>query len=219
MNRLKSALLGIIYAWSILFFGYIAVVFYSQPIWEWKTVSDYTFEPRTVLMMIHWIGGSIVLLLGPLQYIDKIRLKNREIHKWIGRIYLGLGCIPTSICGIIYTIWCGTVGGIVMDVAFVLYGSIFLICGIMTYVYIRLKDKHRHKQWAMRTFSTGIGSAIYRVYILPLILQSVLGVEIVKTREDEILWLNISAYLLFLPTIINEIYIWTRKTQKILYIQ
>jgi len=191
----------------VLFTAYIFITFFAQPVSCWITVSEYTSANRAVLMGIHFVGGTLILLLGPLQLVSKIRAKKIDAHRWIGRIYL-VSVVFTCIAGIIYCCTQLTIGGVQMNVTFGLYGILFLGCAVMSYINVKKKKIALHREWALRTFSLGIGSMLYRVYILPLFITSVVPSFNLPDSVDGLLWLDIAAWVFYFPNLlICEIYI------------
>lgn len=192
----------ILFVLGSLFTTYILVRFVLKPVSTWKSASDYSTKPGCYFMLIHWIGGCLVILIGPLQVNENIK-KYKNIHIWLGRIYF-FGCVSASVGGLLFIFIHGTVGGFNMDIAFTIYGTLFLIFGINTYRHACSKDTNQHQIFAIRTFALGIGSLLYRVYVFPLYFNSYLQIE----RSYAILWLNICAWLMFIPNmIIAECYL------------
>jgi hypothetical protein len=72
---------------SVLFNLYIIAKFFIHPIDQWKSVSNFSVSPGDYFMLIHWIGGFLVNIIGPLQLIPNFR-RYRKVHRWMGRIYL-----------------------------------------------------------------------------------------------------------------------------------
>ncbi len=62
-------------------------------------------------------------------------------------------------------------GGPQMDVAFFIYGVLFLAAASVAFYYARMRKFKIHRRWAIRTFSLGIGSALYRIYVGPLVVD------------------------------------------------
>jgi len=208
-----TALFALALAWtlSVLFFLYIVDQFFAKPWTDWRTVTWYGQSlGRAIPIMFHWAAGSIILLLGPLQLLPSIRRRKLAVHRWNGRAYL-MAVAVVGTAGALYVVTEGTAGGISMDVSFFLYGVLFLGCGCMTYVRARQRLVVQHHCWALRTFIMGVASMIYRVLISPLFVASLLPSSAFDSWSDDqqMLWLNIAAWLFYLPELgLMEIYIW-----------
>ena len=168
-----SYLLLIACVWgSSLIFGFYILAFYLGAAYDgdltkWNDLLPKIYEPNTrtasVGIGIHFAGGGIILILGFLQFIKKIRDAFPLFHKIIGRIYVTV-CLITSIGGLLFIATKGTIGGPVMNVGFSLYGILMIGAAIMTARKAMQKDFEKHQEWAMYLFALAIGSWLYRMY-------------------------------------------------------
>jgi Predicted membrane protein (DUF2306) len=190
---------------GLLFNAYIILRYFSKQWYEWDGASYFGATLfGSVSMCIHWVGGFIVNILGSIQLLPSIREKYLWFHRASGKVYL-TGCLLAVIGGLMYIFRVGTVGGIEMDVAFGLYGVLMFICGFMTYVKIKAKKIDEHRRWAIRLFSLGVGSMLYRIYIMPLMIADNDDVPM----DQVIRYLNTAGWLMFLPNlIVAEFVIW-----------
>lgn len=207
-NRLS---LLVIYLLCFAFALYILVFFFIQPVSNWQSVSNFAqYAYGATFICIHWVGGFLLLTSGPSQLIQKIRNKYPKFHRYNGRVYI-FGCILASIGGLLYIFSVGTVGGYQMDIAFTLYGIVLFINSIMAITRARQKNFKSHREWALRTFWVGIGSAIYRIYVSPLFLEQlgIQGPPYIQTQNEFVEWLNVAGWLMYVPNIILiEIYLY-----------
>ena len=47
----------------------------------------------------HVFGGGIALVLGPFQLSDRLRARNVEVHRWLGRLYL-MAVLASGLAGL-----------------------------------------------------------------------------------------------------------------------
>lgn len=73
---------------SIYFVFYIFASFLAEPVRDWITVQNFSTPVRAIPMAIHWVGGTTVLLVGPLQLIPCIRANQPALHRWLGRAFM-----------------------------------------------------------------------------------------------------------------------------------
>lgn len=153
--------------WWILGLLFACYIIYHYPIGgRWKEALpnlDKNLYNR-ICMQLHFIGGIIVQILGPVQLVPQFRkweIFNTKIHRWTGRVYL-LGMCGTFLGGEMFMFANPTVGGLNMTIAFGMYGICFLFCGGMAFYYARRKQFRQHMYWALLTLCLGIGSLIYR---------------------------------------------------------
>jgi hypothetical protein len=110
----------------------------------------------------HFVAGAILLLLGPLQFIQAIRDHAPAVHRWIGRVYASAALI-VSLGGLAFIALKGTVGGTPMDIGFGLYGALTALAAVMTPCYARRRQFVKHRAWAIRLFALAIGSWLFRM--------------------------------------------------------
>jgi len=187
---------------AIWFSIYIIMTFFIKPVSDWETVSDFSGGGlASISMAIHWFFGIIIMMSGFLLFPQTIRVEIPPFfHRWIGRLYV-LSSLITGLAGLVYTFWIGTVGGIVMDIPFVIYGVFLIVCGGMTWYNSYNKKFKNHRWWAARLFALGLSSGFYRLLILPLLLGAV------STSKNQLMWMNIASYFFFvLPVLLVEFY-------------
>jgi hypothetical protein len=91
-----------------------------------------------------------------------VRYYAPAVHRWLGRIYVAAAAFA-GIGGLIFIFFTGTVGGLVMDIGFGLYGALMMLCALQTYRYARRRKLDIHRIWAIRLFALAIGSWLYRM--------------------------------------------------------
>lgn len=119
---------------------------------------------------VHFVAGAILLLFGPLQFIQAIRDHAPAVHRWIGRVYASAALI-VGLGGLAFIALKGTVGGTPMDIGFGLYGALTVLAAVMTPYYARQRQFVKHRAWAIRLFALAIGSWLFRMdygFWLPL---------------------------------------------------
>jgi Predicted membrane protein (DUF2306) len=116
----------------------------------------------TTGMGIHFLGGTILLLLGPLQFVQTIRDRAPAVHRWIGRIYV-TAALLAGLGGLAFIALKGTVGGKPMDIGFALYGALTTLAAVATPVYAWRRQFAEHRAWAIRLFALAIGSWLFRM--------------------------------------------------------
>jgi hypothetical protein len=169
---------------SALLFGLYILAFYAAALYEgnlvrWNKVLPglYTQGSTTSITGIglHFAAGGIILVLGSIQLISSIRIRYPSIHRWIGRLYV-LSSLLAAIGGLLFIIVKGTIGGLVMNIGFSLYGLLMLISAIETYRHAAAGRIEKHRAWALRLYALAIGSWLYRMdYGFWLLLSDGLG--------------------------------------------
>ena len=110
----------------------------------------------------HFAAGGIILILGCIQLVEKIRKKYIKLHKIIGVFYI-LSSIIAGIGGLIFIFSKGTIGGTVMDIGFSIYGILMILSALLTVKYALSNNLRQHRSWAFRLFALAVGSWLYRM--------------------------------------------------------
>ena len=106
--------------------------------------------------------ARLLLFLGIIQLIERVRNRYIGVHRLIGRIYV-VASFLTAIGGIIFIILHGTIGGPVMNIGFFLYGLLMAVAAVETVRHARAKRTAVHRAWALRLYVLAIGSWLYRM--------------------------------------------------------
>jgi hypothetical protein len=133
---------------------------------DWNQVLPSLYEPNTasstIAMAVHLVSGAILLLLGPIQFIQRLRQHIPWAHRWIGRVY-GFSALGAGIGGLGFVLARGAVGGATMSIGFGLYGTFTSIAAVQTVRHGWRRRLVLHRAWAARLFALVIGSWLYRM--------------------------------------------------------
>src|SRR4051812_6467308 len=58
------------------------------------------FEAHRLGIYAHIFGSVIALALGPLQFSTRLRSNHIALHRWLGRLYLGVGVLIGGLSGL-----------------------------------------------------------------------------------------------------------------------
>ncbi len=156
---------------SALLFGLFILSFYFVALMEGNTdqwnqvlpgLYDSATKSATIGIGMHFAAGGIILILGCIQLIERLREAYPAVHRWLGRVYI-LSCLLASIGGLAFIFIKGTIGGLVMDIGFSGYGILMFWAAIETFRHARARRVEQHRAWAIRLFALAIGSWLYRM--------------------------------------------------------
>jgi hypothetical protein len=152
-------------------FGLYILAFYlgaipRQRLELWNSNLPGMYEPGKTIALIamaaHLATGGIILILGPIQLIDRVRRASPRLHRYIGRVYVFTSAIA-GIGGLGFILGKGTIGGSVMNVGFGIYGVLMVVAAFETMRHARAGRFTIHRAWAVRLFALAIGSWLYRM--------------------------------------------------------
>ena len=114
----------------------------------------------------HFLGGSIALVFGALQFNGFLRKRFINFHRWLGRGYL-IAVLASGIAGLVMAT--SSAGGLITDLGFGLLAVFWIVTAIMAYVKIRAGDVESHRRWMVRNYALTYAAVSLRIY-LPLSL-------------------------------------------------
>ena len=137
-----------------------------------------------IMLYIHASSSLIALALGPFLLSRKIRNKNQNLHKQLGKIYY-IGILFGGLSGL-YLAFEAT-GGILSTFGFGLL-SLFWLSTAGTALYqIKQRQIEQHREWMIRNYSLTFAAVTLRIWLLVFIL--VAGIENYVTSYTIISWL------------------------------
>jgi uncharacterized membrane protein len=173
-----------ILAWSAcLFFIFF---FLSDAFGKYIFGNEESFGPywqKKYWLNLHIIGGTLALVIGPVQFSAFIRNRFRRAHRLLGRFYVagvGLGAIGSLYLSTQSVIsW--TFGAALFTV------SIFwIVCTTMAVISIRRGRVVAHRQWMIRSYLGTFGFVAFRFLAMtPLFADAPL-----PERATTLVWLS-----------------------------
>jgi uncharacterized membrane protein len=134
-------------------------------------------------LLLHIAGGVTALLLGPLQFVRRIRERLPRLHRASGRIYIA-ACAVGAPAGFMLAI--GTIAGPVAAVGFAIPAVLW---ALFTFLGVRLAILRRfdeHREWMIRSYAITANAITLRL-MLPL--SAMLGFDFLPAYRV-IAWLG-----------------------------
>lgn len=156
---------------SATLFGLYILAFYAGALAEgemerWNGVLSGLHDPETPVATagigLHFAAGGLILVLGCIQLMGRVRARFPAFHRWVGRVYV-VSALLAGVGGLAFIAQKGTIGGPVMDVGFGLYGVLTVTAAVQTFRHARAGRMGAHRAWALRLFALAIGSWLYRM--------------------------------------------------------
>ncbi|KMY48531.1 DUF2306 domain-containing protein [Peribacillus loiseleuriae] len=144
------------------------------------------------ILVTHIIFAFISLITGFLQFIDRIRIKNPHIHRYIGKIYVS-SVFVSGILALVVTFY---IKDFTKAVAFLTLAILWLFTCWKGYRMAIIKDFKEHRIWMMRNFGLTLVAVTARIFVPVLLLTYYIlnGFTLPEGREkmiEEILNVNI----------------------------
>lgn len=149
--RPKYALFGVVG----LMIAYVLVhnesflIHRSDPVWQ-------HYHPFRWWLLPHGLAGACALLLGPLQFSDRLRQRFTKLHRVVGRIYI-LGALILAPLGAYIQYFQERMGG---PRSFSIAGLVdaILLMGTtgIAFAFILNGKVQQHRQWMTRSFAVAL---------------------------------------------------------------
>ncbi len=146
----------------------------------------------------HIIFGGIALFTGWSQFSKKLRTKRLQLHRNLGKIYVG-SVLLSGLCGVGIAFF--ATGGWIPALGFTLLGLVWLYTTISAYTAIRKGDLSLHQGMMIYSYAACFAAVTLRLW-LPL-LQFVLGEFLIAYK--------IVAWLCWVPNILFASFLVKRK--------
>ena len=123
---------------------------------------------------MHALGGAVAVMLGPWQFLSRVRARWPLVHVWTGRAYL-LAVLSGALGGLYFAPT--SVGGNPGVVGFGILAVCWLYTGAQAYISIRRRDVVAHRRWMIRNYALTFAAVTLRLE-LGLLQLSGLNFEI-----------------------------------------
>lgn len=122
------------------------------------------FQTQAGIVYLHVFASSIALLLGTIQFSQRLRERHLHFHRWIGRIYLLLGVLLGGCAGLVLAQT--AFGGLPSQVGFSALAILWLYSGLRAYLAIRRGRIQEHRQWMTRNYALTCAAITLRLYLV-----------------------------------------------------
>ena len=148
----------------------------KDPMWQ-------HYEPFRWWLLPHGIVGACALLLGPMQFSDRLRDHFRQFHRIVGRIYVA-GVFVAAPLGFYIQYFQERMGDPrSFSVAAAVDAALWMITTAIAMVFILKRKVQEHRQWMTRSFAVAI------VFLEVRVIGGVTGLETLDTQANEtIVW-------------------------------
>jgi uncharacterized membrane protein len=118
---------------------------------------DAHFADHRALTLVHVLPAMLFMILGPLQFIKKLRAKHPLFHRWSGRIFL----VSAAVIGVTGLTMASrpTIGGLDEKAAIFIFGTFFLVAFAKALWHAMHREFAQHREWMIRGFGVGLAIA------------------------------------------------------------
>jgi len=145
----------------------------SDPVWH-------HYQPFKWWLLPHGVAGACALLLGPMQFSDRLRRRFTKLHRVVGRIYVGAVLIVGPIGAYIQYFEERMGGPRSFSVAAAVDAVLLMLTTAIAFAFILNGKVQQHRQWMTRSFAVALVFLEVRV-ILGVTRWENLGTPAVET--------------------------------------
>jgi len=143
----------------------LAIVAYAGALLVTRAFPDElgpSLHVHSFAISLHIVGAILTLGLGPFQFLARLRSRYRNVHRWIGRLYL-LGVLAGGSGGLYLAVF--SYGGLSTHLAFGSLAVLWLATGLLAYRAIRAGRIEAHRGWMTRNFALTFAGVMLRLWI------------------------------------------------------
>jgi len=122
-----------------------------------------TFAAHPTGIYVHVFASVVALVLGPFQFSSRLRVARPGLHRWSGRLYLGVGVLLGGLAGLLMAFH--ATGGTGSRVGFAGLALAWLFTGFRAYRSIRAGDAALHRRWMIRNFALTFAAVTLRLWL------------------------------------------------------
>jgi uncharacterized membrane protein len=144
----------------------LAVFFVTREVRQylvWTPQSYGPYWPHRTWLFAHLATGTLVLAAGLLQFVSRIRAASPQVHRWIGRVYVG-GVVLTAASA--FYLAQNTVVGWMVSVMLTTLAALWVAATAMAVAAIRQGNIGAHREWMVRSYVLVFAFVLVRILLL-----------------------------------------------------
>jgi uncharacterized membrane protein len=126
------------------------------------------FESHPIGIQTHIFASALALLLGPLQFSSRLRQRRPSLHRWLGRVYLGVAVAVGGGAGLYMSQY--AFGGSWAKLGFAGLALAWLYTGARAYGAALRRDFVSHRCWMIRNYALTFAAVTLRLYLPPVFI-------------------------------------------------
>jgi|ERR1700676_82668 len=148
----------------------------SDPVWQ-------HYQPFKWWLLPHGVAGACALLLGPMQFSDRLRQRFAKLHRIAGRIYVGAVLIVAPLGAYIQYFEERMGEPRSFSIATVVDAALLILTTAIAFAFILKGKVQQHRQWMTRSFAVAL------VFLEVRVILGVTGWENLGTPAVEtVVW-------------------------------
>jgi uncharacterized membrane protein len=156
----------------------------KAPVWQ-------HYQPFRWWLLPHGMAGACALLLGPMQFSDRLRQRFTKFHRVVGRFYV-TGVFIAGPLGFYIQHFEERMGGArSFSVAAAVDAILWMLTTGIALGFILKGKVQQHRQWMTRSFAVAL------VFLEVRVVLGVTGLEKLGTFDETVVWICLAFSILF----------------------
>lgn len=155
---------------SMIGWGVGAVLSVGIALYAWHYLLPNAFAPPGIKenpmaypwLFVHAGLAGIAMLLGPFQFLPRLRMKQPRLHRWIGRTYV-FACLFGGSAGL--ALATGSTAGPIARMGFAGLAVCWLLTTGMAWRQALARNFDDHRRWMIRSFALTFAAVTLRLYL------------------------------------------------------
>jgi len=163
----------------------------KDPVWQ-------HYQPFKWWLLPHGLAGACAILLGPMQFSDRLRQRFTRLHRVVGRIYV-FGAFIAAPLGTYIQYFEERMGAPrSFSVAAAVDAILLMTTAGIAFAFIRQGKVQQHRQWMTRSFAVAL------VFLEVRVIQGVTGWENLGLAATETIVWSCLAFSILLADIVLQ---------------
>ncbi|SMD03495.1 DUF2306 domain-containing protein [Lentzea albidocapillata] len=114
-------------------------------------------------LAVHALPGGLALIIGPFQFVSRLRARSPRLHRLLGRIYL-ISVVVAAVASLFAATF--SLSGFSIRVAFYILAVAWLYTAAKAYRTIRRGEVALHRVWMIRNYALTFAAVTLRIYLI-----------------------------------------------------
>lgn len=155
----------------------------ADPVWQ-------HYEPFKWWLLPHGLAGACALLLGPMQFSDRLRQRYAKLHRVVGRIYVVAALILAPLGAYIQYFNERVHAPRSFTIAAGVDAVLLMITTAIAFAFIRQGKVQQHRAWMTRSFAMAL------VFLEVRVIGGLTGWDLTLAGTETIVWSCVALALL-----------------------
>ncbi|WP_231949524.1 DUF2306 domain-containing protein [Alloactinosynnema sp. L-07] len=116
-----------------------------------------------LVLALHAVPGGLALIIGPFQFVAKLRTRKPHLHRLMGRVYL-VSVVVASVVSLFAATF--SLDGFSAQVAFYLLAAAWLYSLAKAIQHIRRGEVALHRIWMIRNYALTFSAVTLRIFLV-----------------------------------------------------